>query len=104
MKKRIIFIILLLSLLLDVQRVSAAETGDDIVKHLYPGIGIIYDIDQNTDTVYYTDGVNNWYFYGVDDWMIGDTVLTIMYDNNTKNTIKDDIIIDSKYSNIKIEY
>ena len=51
MKKSIIFIILLLSLLLDVQRVSAAEMGDDVKKRLYPGIGIIYDIDQNTDTV-----------------------------------------------------
>lgn len=104
MKKRIIFIILLLSLLLDVQRVSAAETDNNAIKHLYPGIGIIYDIDQNTDIVYYTDGVNNWSFYGSEDWTIGDTILTIMHDNCTQNTVKDDIIISVKYSAAKIEY
>lgn len=100
MKKRIILLVLLAALLLDVQRVAAAETGDDVIKHLYPGIGIIYDIDKKTDIVYYTDGVNDWYFYGVEDWMVGDTVLTIMYDNGTQNTIKDDIIVSIKYSNI----
>ena len=100
MKKRVILFVLLVALLLDVQRVSAAETDDDVTKHLYPGIGIIYNIDQNMDIVYYTDGVNNWSFYGSDDWMIGDTILTIMYDNCTQNTVKDDIIVSIKYSNI----
>lgn len=100
MKKRIILLVLLAALLLDVQRVSAAETSDDVIKHLYPSIGVIYDIDKKADIVYYTDGVNNWSFYGVDDWMVGDTVLTIMYDNGTQNTIKDDIIVSIKYSNI----
>lgn len=100
MKKRIILLVLLAALLLDVQRVSAAETGDDVIKHLYPGIGIIYDIDKKTDIVYYTDGVNDWFFYGVDDWQIGDTILTVMYDSNTQNTVKDDIIVSIRYSNI----
>ncbi len=103
MRKRIIFIILLLSLLLDVQRVSAAETGDNVTSHFYPGIGIIYEIDKSADIVRYTDGVNNWYFSGVDDWQVGDTILTVMYDNNTQ-TVKDDIIISVKYSAVKIEY
>lgn len=104
MKKKIIIIVLIVALLIDVQRVSAAETSDDVIKHLYPGIGIIYEIDQNTDTVYYTDGANDWFFYGVDDWQIGDTILTVMYDSNTQNTVKDDIIISVKYSAVKIEY
>ncbi len=104
MKKRIIFIILLLSLLLDAQRVSAAEMGDNETSHFYPGVGIVYEIDKSDDIVRYTDGVNNWSFYGVDDWQVNDTVLTIMYDNNTQNTVKDDIIVSVKYSAVKIEY
>ena len=100
MKKRIIIIIILLSILLDVQRVSAAETQN---SGYYANIGVIYEIDKNNDLVYFTDGVNNWSFYGVEDWQLNDVVLVVMYNNNT-DTVKDDIIINCKYKNIKIEY
>ena len=100
MKKRIIIIIILVSILLDVQRVDAAETQN---IGYYANIGKVYEIDKNNDLVYFTDGVNNWGFYGVDDWQLNDVVLVVMYNNNT-DTVKDDIIINCRYSNIKIEY
>lgn len=98
MKKHIIIIIILLSILLDAQRVSAAERPQN--SGYYANIGIIYEIDKNNDLVYFTDGVNNWSFYGVEDWQLNDVVLVVMHDNNTQNTIKDDVIVSIRYSNI----
>lgn len=49
MKKRTIVIILLICLLFDVQRVSAATTTQVNTENLYPGIGIVYDIDKKND-------------------------------------------------------
>lgn len=44
MKKRIIIIIILVSILLDVQRVDAAETQN---IGYYANIGKVYEIDKN---------------------------------------------------------
>ena len=44
MKKRIIIIIILVSILLDVQRVDAAETKN---IGYYANIGKVYEIDKN---------------------------------------------------------
>lgn len=58
MKKRIILLILLVALLLDVQRVSAAE-----MPKLHTVTGEIIEINDNC--VYWDDGKNIYFFYGV---------------------------------------
>lgn len=100
MKKRVTVIILILALLIDVQRVSAAETkkGNE-----YPATMVIYCVDYRLDVVYITDGYHNYYFVGVEDLYIGDTLSLIMSDNGTPNTVKDDIILDYRYSDLRIE-
>ncbi len=103
MKKKIIIIVLVLALLLDVQRVSAAEIAADDYSHIYSNVGVIYYIDYRLDLVYFTDGYNNWYFVGVEDLHVGDTLAVTMHDNNTSDTVKDDIIINYRYSDLTID-
>lgn len=99
MRKKVIIVILLISLLLDVQRVSAAETKN---SSEYPTTMVIYCVDYRLDVVYITDGYNNYYFVGVEDLFVGDTLSLIMNDNGTP-TVKDDIIIDYRYSDLQIK-
>lgn len=100
MRKKVVIVILLICLLLDVQRVSAAETkkGSE-----YPMTAIIYCVDYRLDLVYFTDGYNNFYFKGVEDLYTGDTLSLIMNDNGTPETVKDDIIINYRYSDLQIQ-
>ena len=102
MKKRVIVIILILALLIDVQRVSAAEIAADDYSHIYSNVGIIYCTDYRLDLVYWTDGHNNFYFVGVEDLHVGDTLAVTMHDNYTENTVKDDVIINYRYSDLTI--
>lgn len=100
MKKKIIIVFLFICLLLDVQRVSAAETN----SAQYPLVGVVYCVDYRSDLVYFTDGINNWYFIGAEDWDVKDTIICIMSDNGTQ-TVKDDEIIPNscRYSNLQIK-
>ena len=99
MKKKIIIIVLILALLLDVQRVNAAETKNGSE---YPATMVIYCVDYRLDLVYITDGYNNFYFKGVEDLYTGDTLSLIMNDNGTLD-VKDDIIVDYRYSDLQIQ-
>ena len=100
MKKRTIVIILLICFLIDVQRVSAAETKNGSE---YPSTMIVYCVDYRLDLVYITDGYNNFYFEGVEDLFTGDTLSLIMNDNGTPETVKDDVIVNYRYSNLQIQ-
>ena len=100
MKKKVIIIILILALLLDVQRVSATEIKN---SNEYPATMVIYCVDYRLDVVYITDGYHNYYFVGVEDLYIGDTLSLIMNDNGTPETVKDDEIIDYRYSDLQIQ-
>ena len=100
MKKRVIIVVLIICFLLDVQRVSAAETKNGSE---YPSTMIVYCVDYRLDLVYITDGYNNYYFVGVEDLYIGDTLSLIMSDNGTPNTVKDDVILDYRYSDLQIQ-
>ena len=100
MKKRVIIIILLICLLIDVQRVSAAEVSN---SSQYPLVGVVYCVDYRLDLVYFTDGYNNWYFIGVEDWDVKDTIVCIMDDNGTPEIKDDEIIPNScRYSDLTI--
>lgn len=98
MRKKVVIVILLICLLLDVQRVSAAEVSNSTQ---YPLVGIVYCVDYRLDLVYFTDGYNNWYFIGVEDWDVKDTIVCIMDDSGTPE-VKDDEIISCRYSDLTI--
>ena len=98
MRKKVVIVILLICLLLDVQRVNAAETKNG---GEYPSTMIVYCVDYRLNLVYITDGYHNYYFVGVEDLFIGDTLSLIMNDNGTPETVKDDIIIDYRYSDLQ---
>ena len=100
MRKKVVIVILLICLLIDVQRVSAAETKN---SSEYPATMVIYCVDYRLDIVYITDGYNNFYFKGVEDLYTGDTLSLIMSDNGTPDTVKDDIIKDYRYSDLQIQ-
>lgn len=75
MKKRTVFIILLFSLLFDVQRVSAATT-----PNLHTVNGTITSIDNNV--IYWSDGGDTYYFYSENNYTVGDKITNVMDENN----------------------
>ena len=38
---------------------------------LYPNVGIVTEVDTESDTVYWSDGNDEWFFHGIEDWMVG---------------------------------
>lgn len=52
----------------------------------------VIGVDYTTDEVVCVDAEGNeWAFYGADEYMEGDAIVCVMYDNNTEAT-EDDII------------
>ena len=60
----------------------------------YPATGIVTEIDAESDAVHWNDGYNEWFFYGIEDWMEGDGISVIMCDNGTE-TVTDDYMVGS---------
>ena len=71
MKKRIIIIIILLSILLDVQRVDAAT-----IPIFHTVIGTIISIDGSM--IYWSDGHDTYYFYSEKCYAVGDKIINVM--------------------------
>lgn len=65
---------------------------------LYPNVGIVTEVDMEADTVTWNDGWNDWTFYGVEDWMVGDGIAVIMSDEGTES-VKDDRMVEARYWN-----
>lgn len=86
MKRIIALVLILLSLMAS----SSAE--------YYPRTAFVTSFDYTTDCVIVTDWAGmEWEFIGIEDWQIDDIVSMIMDDNNTPDTIYDDIIIKALY-------
>ena len=75
MRKRTIFIILLFSLIFDIQRVSAATT-----PNLHTVNGTI--TSTNGNVIYWSDGHNTYYFYSENNYSVGDKITNVMDENN----------------------
>ncbi len=59
----------------------------------YPRAGHVTALDRDADVVTWTDAAGlDWSFYGVEDWMIGDTVAAIMDDMGTQCVTDDEIV------------
>lgn len=67
---------------------------------LYPNVGIVTEVNTESDTVYWSDGNNDWYFYGVEDWMVGDGIAVIMSDEGTEEITDDRIVRNPRYINL----
>ncbi len=66
--------------------------------HNYPNAGIITELDEVNDVVYFTDfSGNTWSFYGIEDLLEGDLIAVIMADIGKTNYIYDDEVIDVRY-------
>ena len=102
MKRYIITLAVILSILILASltiMVKADETMENpvISDNFYPQCGKIVSLDTETDTVKFVtlSGILL-SFHGVDDYMVGDIVAIIDYENGTK-TITDDVIIKDRY-------
>ena len=94
MKKNIL---LILSIIIAVSLLSGfAQKAQD--KRNYPTTMIITSIEQNNRiTACTASGITYQFVDDSEDWFVGDLVGMIMNDNNTPESILDDIIISTKY-------
>jgi len=92
MKKILVLTLVLCAL---VPAVACASTDMD---HVYPHVCVICYLDYAEDVVYMVDAVGHvWTIEEVEDWTVGDLVVTIMFDNFTPNTVTDDSIVEYQY-------
>lgn len=78
--------------------VTTFRTNAIDIENYYPRTAIVYSFDTKSDTVKVIDFAGEmWEFTEIDDWMIGDIVSMMMYDNNT-SLIYDDEIVEIRYS------
>ena len=66
---------------------------------VYPLTVQVVELDHDADVVVCVDGAgNDWEFYGVEDWQVGDFASLLMDDNGTAETIYDDVITMTHYA------
>ena len=74
------------------------EKSEINIANLYPKSTIVTDIEDDKIIVVDFNG-NYWSFTDTEEtWTKGDICSLIMHDNNTSDTIYDDIIIKAQYS------
>lgn len=97
MAKRIWIIDLVLLLILILVCVLPIKANANTYNN-YPNAGIITELDEVNDIVYFTDFSGNiWSFYGIEDLLEGDIVAVIMADIGKTNYIYDDEVVDVRY-------
>ena len=67
---------------------------------LYPNVGIVTEVDTESDTVYWSDGNDEWFFHGTEDWMVGDGIAVIMSDEGTEEITDDRMVGNPRYINL----
>ncbi len=91
---------LLLTVIFAMTIVSALAYEDRFTldaDHCYPNTAVVVEINRYEDIVICVDYAGNeWIFEEVEDWMVGDIVSLMMFDNFTES-IRDDIIIIAYY-------
>lgn len=62
-------------------------------------VGIVVEANEKTDILVIEDACGlTWEYEGIEDIVEGDVVVMMMYDNNTPETIFDDVILTVEYS------
>ena len=70
-----------------------------LAGNIYPISGKIVTVDALEDTVtFQTESGMLYAFSGTEDWMIGDNVAAIMWDNDTLEDVTDDAIMTVRYT------
>ena len=73
------------------------------LANTYPRAMEIVEIDKANDIAICVDAVGlEWEFTEPEDLEVGDIVICTMYDNGTKETIVDDVIVDVRWSGYSI--
>ena len=81
-----------------------ALAEEDVVEGYYPLTAVVVDLDYNEDILVLEDGAELvWEFEGIEDFEIGDIVSLLMWDNNTPDSIYDDVILLVYYSGFSID-
>ena len=65
-------------------------------ENLYAKVAIITEIKDNTVIATCVNG-KQFKFSPTDDWMVGDFINMLIYDNDTENNINDDMVISTTY-------
>ena len=65
---------------------------------LYPRTGYITEIADGKCVVEDSVGIEWEFETDADDWLVGDGIAMIVYDNETPDTIYDDVVVASRYS------
>ena len=70
-----------------------------LAGNIYPISGKVVTVDALEDTVtFQTESGMLYEFSGTEDWMIGDNVAAIMWDNDTQEDVTDDAIMTVRYT------
>lgn len=89
------FVALVLALVLCA---SLCATASASYNGMYAKSAVVVEVDYENDVVTVEDFNGNlWEFEGCEDWLTGDVCAMVMYDNDTPETIYDDIILDMRY-------
>lgn len=76
---------------------TVCKANTENIKNLYPRTAIVTEINYNTDkvTVKCANG-NPYYFYGTEDYEVGDIVSLIVKQNSTE-IVTDDTVVSQRY-------
>lgn len=73
------------------------------VPDLYARSGAVISVGYSADVVTVEDSVGfRWEFNGCEDWIVGDVADLLMWDNNSPESILDDVVLDARYSGYNI--
>ena len=108
--KRVIALVFALLLLLLMSAMYSSVFGfikdlksNSILNHSYAKLGVITGFDYEKDLVLISDWNGKvWPFKGVEDWELHDYVDMVFYDNDTPDTIYDDVVISAVYERVDL--
>lgn len=80
--------------------IDAKPAAIDPAPHCYPRVAVVVSMDGEQVTARDCVGYD-WQFLG-DDWQIGDCAALLLHDNGTPDDIRDDLVIDARYSSFTI--
>jgi len=104
MKKFIITLTALLTILVAVASAAGANNVLPNITHLRTRAAVVVDVDYDADLVTLEDACGlTWQFYGCEDWTEDDIAELLMWDHGTSETILDDVILRATYSGYTTE-
>lgn len=76
----------------------ATPASAEAVEDVYAMTTVVVELDYDNDAVVCVDfNGNEWAFYGIEDWLVGDVATLVMWNAET-DIIYDDEVLDVYYS------